>query len=128
MNPVLAGRPSAERDLVVSLFLLSGIVVVALAGLATDGNWPKILRVGTALAAYFGVMALQLRRSAPDANRSRLPWLWFVTAGIAAGVLSNLVRPETNAVFVVSGAIGGAVLSSVHHLAIHQWRRGLPAR
>ena len=114
--------PRARRDLYASLLLLGLVVAFALAGLASDGNWPKVLRVAAAAAGYGAVLLAAGRRST-----ERLPWRAFAAAGAVAGFLSGVVRPETSGSMVLAQTAAGAlVLGSFHWLALGSWRSLLP--
>ena len=126
--------PSTARDeLLASVGLLTAVVLLAVTGLGSDGNWPKVLRVGAAAVAYLSILvALALRR---DAERA-LPWWAFATAGGTAGVVSAAVRaaagPDVEGNFAagaVAAAAGAALLvGTVHWAALRHWRRLSPAR
>lgn len=111
---------NAVRDLRWSVALIGGVVFLALIGLATDGNWPKILRVSLAFAAYATVL---LGLAAYRKNSSSIPFAWFAAAGVSAGVVSGLVRPEIDAGVLIAGSIAaGLLIAGVHCLAIRKWR------
>jgi hypothetical protein len=113
----------AARDLLMSLALLTGVVSFALAGLATDHNWPKLARVGFAFVTYAGILLAFLRYRA-DTIRDRVaPLHWFITAGAAAGIVSGIVRPEFRFSVLIAGTIAAATLiASAHWLGLRQWR------
>lgn len=114
--------PRARRDLYGSLLLLGAVVVFALAGLAWDGNWPKVLRVATAAAGYAAVLLAAGRRST-----TILPWRAFAAAGAVAGLLSGAVRAESSAPLLVAQTAAGALLlGGFHRLALGSWRSLLP--
>jgi hypothetical protein len=118
-------RADAGRELRLSLALLATIVVFALIGLATDRNWPKILRVSSAFVTYAAVLLtlLHYRRGAQAVVRA-IPFAWFIGAGAAAGLVSGLVRPEVDVAVVVAGTIGAALLlAGVHCLALRMISR-----
>jgi hypothetical protein len=130
-SAVPAAAPTARDELLASVGLLCAVVLFALAGLGSDGNWPKVLRVGAAAAAYLTVLlSLALRR---DAGRP-LPWWTFAAAGAAAGGASAAVRalmgpaPAGNAAAgaVVAAAGAALLLGTVHWAALRHWhtRRG----
>lgn len=114
--------PRARRDLYASLVLLGAVVAFGLAGLASDGNWPKVLRVATAAAGYAAVLLGAGRRS-----EKLLPWRAFAAAGAVAGLLSGVVRSETGATLLLAQTAAGALLlGSFHWLALGSWRSLLP--
>jgi hypothetical protein len=124
MSPA-SPHPTARFDLLASLGVLTVVVTFALAGLATDANWPKLLRVACSFATYAGVL-LGLARAFParlEASRS-VPFAWLSAAGAAAGVVSGLVRPEIVTGMLVGGTLAAAtLLAGVHWLALRHWRR-----
>lgn len=105
-----------------SLLLLATVVLVAVAGLAMDGNWPKIARVSTSFVVYCVVLL-----AAAGARRSeggRVPFRAFALAGGASGIVSGLVRTDVETALVVAGAIAGALLLGGIHWLVHTcWRR-----
>lgn len=118
----------ARHELRLSLLLLAGVVTFALIGLATDGNWPKVLRVAAAFCAYAGVLAMLVRRRAAHVQ-TEIPFAWFAAAGAAAGVMSGVVRPEFRLDVLLAGTVAAAcLLAGIHCLALRMWRRLLPAR
>jgi hypothetical protein len=108
-----------RTDLELSLLLVGVVVLLALGGLASDANWPKLLRVATAFLGYATVLLTTARRGESPA----LPA--FVLAGAAAGLLSGVVRPEPMPlVFVVVMTLASAaLLGPVHWLALRHHRR-----
>lgn len=111
----------ARRDLGWSIALIAVVVVLALVGLATDGNWPKILRVGLSFLAYAGTLEAWRRAAAA---RPTLPFLWFASAGAAAGLVSGLVRPELHLSILLAGTVAATLLlGGVHWLGLTYWRR-----
>ena len=115
-------RPCA---LIASLAVLAFIVVSAIAGLAIEGNWPKIARVVTAFLAY--VVVLLAARRGRDADDSRAPIGMFVLAGAASGLVSGLVREAVQGGVLLAGVLGGGLLlGGVHWLALRAWQRLRP--
>ena len=106
----------------VSLAILTAVVLLALAGLAADGNWPKVERVAASFAAYAATVfvAGRFERHGRDT-----PSFWvFALAGAVAGIVSGLVRDEVRASTVAVGAIAAAfLLGGLHWLALRSWRR-----
>ena len=121
---------SPRRDLLFSLALISAVVVFALIGLATDRNWLKILRVSLSYATYAGILiALSRVRAASLSKAEPVPYVWFVAAGAAAGIVSGVVRPEFRFDVLIAGTGAAALLlSGVHCLALRQWRKLMPRR
>lgn len=108
-----------RTDFELSLSLLAFVVLVALAGLAIDGNWPKVLRVAAAFVGYGSVLSTPgLRRGTPA-----LPV--FVLAGAVAGLISGLVRPQPMPHSFVAAQVlaSAAFLAPVHWLALRYARR-----
>ncbi len=100
-----------------SLLVLAGVILFACAGLALDGNWPKLLRVSSAFVSYAGVLtALGARR------RTELSLVHFVAAGIVAGFVSGIVRPDLDGALVVVSIVGGAAFGAAHWLGLTKWR------
>jgi hypothetical protein len=109
-----------RRDTLTSFALLGGVVAIALVGLGVDGNWPKVLRLTAAFAAYagglVGCQAWPALRRAP----SIVP---FVLAGSGAGVVSGLARAQIDVPVLVAGTLAAALLlGPVHGLAVLTWR------
>jgi hypothetical protein len=114
-------------ELIVSVGLLSGIVMIADLVLALQGNWPKIIRVTLAAAAYVGILGFLLkgmgRLGAPPA---RLPLWVFLAAGAMAGLMSGIVRPDINsAVVIASTILTPTLIGSFHWFALQRvgWLR-----
>lgn len=130
--PASPAPPTARDELLASVGLLCAVVLLALAGLGSEGNWPKALRVGAAAAAYLGILVAASLRG--DAGRA-LPWRVFALAGAAGGVVSAAVRAivgpavEGDAVAGALAAAAGAalLLGTVHWAALRHWRRVSPA-
>ena len=120
---------SSQRDLLLSLVLITVVVVFALVGLAIDRNWPKLLRVSLSYATYAGMLlALVRAHSASLGGSKSVPYAWFVSAGALAGVVSGIVRADFRIDVLVAGTIAAAVLlAGVHCFALRHWRRLLPA-
>jgi hypothetical protein len=94
-----------KRDLVLSVGIIALVVVFALVGLATDRNWPKILRVSLAFLAYSGVLFALLR------------------------FRSGVVRPQFRLSILLAGTLAAAfILGSVHWFALRTWRSMRPRR
>ena len=116
----------AARDLLVSIAGLGIVVLAALIGLATDDNWPKVLRVALAFATY-AVSCIVLFRVAGKRLRY---WIFASSAALSALVSVSLNRsyglipaatfPRTLA---VSAAVAALLLGGVHYLGLRFWRR-----
>ena len=105
-----------------SLLLMGAVVVLAIGGLAVDGNWPKVARVATAFLTY--VVVLLAARGAQDGEVEGIPYRAFALAGGACGLASGLVRPEVRSAVVVAGVLAGALLlGGIHWVALRGWRR-----
>jgi hypothetical protein len=99
-----------------SLFILAAIVLIAVSGLALNGNWPKVLRVSSAAAAYLGVLSLWLRSITPTHPQ---PWWPFACAGGLAGAISGFLQPSFSYPVLLTSAAGGAILlGTVHWIAV----------
>jgi hypothetical membrane protein len=122
--PAPGAAPPAARDLLTSLAILTGIVLFALAGLATDRNWAKIERVGFSFLTYAGILLTLMGVRAHVIQRDgAVPLRWFIAAGAAAGIVSGLVRPEFRFSVLVAGTVAAATLiASAHWLGLRQWR------
>jgi hypothetical protein len=92
-----------------SLAIVAAIVVLALAGLVGARNWPKVLRVVAAFVTYGGILVLVVRRF-----RAAGRWWPFGVAGLAAGLVSGLVRTQTTAVLVCVQGAGGVLFGTAH--------------
>ena len=109
-----------RRDVVASLAILAFVIAFAITGLAFDGNWPKIVRVGASSVTYISVLLGFLL-----VDRERRPrFAWFLVAGIFTGLVSGVVRPEINiATVIVQALAGGLLIAGAHWLALAHWRR-----
>ena len=109
---------TANRDVRLSLLLLALVILIACAGLAFDGNWPKVLRVSSAFTSYtlalaaFGVLTAGARTGLGR----------VAAAGAIAGFVSGVVRPEFDAMLVAASIAGGAAFAAVHWLALTRCR------
>lgn len=105
-----------------SLLLLGAVVLLAIAGLSMDGNWPKVARVATAFLTY--VVVLLAARGVGGEGGEGIPFRVFALAGGASGLVSGLVRTEVQGAVVAAGAFAGALLiGGIHWLALRSWRR-----
>jgi hypothetical protein len=121
---------NAPADLRLSVGVLAVVVLIALVGLSIEGNWLKVLRVAHAFAGYALVLLtlLHIRADRVAAGRT-LPFAWFAAAGLAAGLLSGIIRPEFKPNVLIAGTLGSALLlASMHWLAVNYWRKLLPDR
>ena len=110
-------RAATVNDVRVSLALLAAVLLLALAGLALGGNWPKVWRVAAAALAY-GAVLLAAARGGP----ARYPA--FALAGAAAGLVSGIARAAVDPRVVAAQLLAGALLlGGVHWLALRTWRR-----
>ena len=119
-----------QRDLILSLVTLAIVVVIAIVGLATDRNWPKILRVGASFGAYCAVLLAFLQHGrATMREQASIPLHWFTIAAAAAGIISGLVRPQFDPGVLVVGTVASALLlGGVHCLALRAWRMLAPVQ
>lgn len=110
-----------NANLVPSLLLLGAIVVLALTGLAMNGNWPKVARVA---GAFFTYVVVLLVAGGPNGGEAPVPFRVFAAAGGGSGLVSGLVREEIQAAVVVTGILAGSLLlGGVHYLALRGWGR-----
>ena len=93
-----------------SLVLLGAVLAIALAGLALDGNWPKVLRVATAGAVYAGTLL--------SLSRSTRSWWPFAVAGVLAGVASGLLRPEPGILTIAVDSGAAVAVATMHCLGL----------
>jgi high-affinity Fe2+/Pb2+ permease len=114
----------SDSDMIASLCLLALLVAFALAGLAWDENWRKLLRVLTGFSAYIIVML-----SALGAYRLKwkqcgsIPFWTFALAGAMAEVSSGWLRPTARTRVDLLTAIAAAFLiGGTHWLALRAWR------
>jgi uncharacterized membrane protein YfcA len=99
-----------------SLLILTAIVIIAGTGLALNANWPKLLRVTLAAAAYIGVLAVRARSTSTTRPQ---PWWPFACAGALAGVISGIFQPSFSFSILLASAAGGTfLLGTVHWLAV----------
>lgn len=124
-NETRYAHADTRRDLTWSLALISVVVLFALIGLASDRNWPKVLRVGVSFAVYASVLlALARFQSQRLSARNSVPFAWFVLAAASAGIVSGLVRPQFRLDVLVAGTIASALLlGSVHWFALRTWEK-----
>jgi hypothetical protein len=114
----------ARRDLKLSLCLLGLLVAFALAGLAWDENWRKLLRVTmgfttylTALLSALGLYGLIMKK------RAGLPFWAFALAGAMAEASSGWLRPAAKMIVDLPTALAAAFLiGGLHWLALRTWR------
>ncbi|HET6637278.1 MAG TPA: hypothetical protein VFH82_00650 [Gemmatimonadota bacterium] len=113
--------PPKPGDLAASLLLMAAVVVLAIGGLASDGNWPKVARVATSFLTY--VVVLLAARGSVRKHLEGIPYRIFALAGGAAGLASGLVRTEVQGFVLIVGAVaGGLLLGGVHWLGLIRWR------
>jgi hypothetical protein len=116
--------PSRIGDLRASLILLGAVALLAVAGLAMDGNWPKIARVSTSFLTYAVVLLAAVGARRCTGSFAPFRFRAFALAGGASGLVSGLVRPDVEADLVGAGVVAGALLlGGFHWLALIQWRR-----
>ena len=118
-------RSAPGRELLVSLAVLAAVFAFAAAGLAAQGNWPKLGRVGVAASAYLAVVAGLARRRGPAPPARGYPYRPFALAGAVAGACGSALRPGgAPPLVVVVGVLGGAGLfGAIHWLALRTLRR-----
>ena len=105
----------AARELRASLLLLAAVFAFVLASLVLQENWPKLLRVGAAAAAYLGRVALLAPRWWRPALARPCPYRVFAVAGAVAGALGSLLRPAPALLVGAIGTVGGALLFGGFH-------------
>ena len=97
-------------------------MLLASAGLALDGNWPKVARIATSFLTY--LVVLLAARGARGDGQEGIPFRVFALAGGASGLVSGLVRAEVEGAVIAVGVLAGALLlGGIHWLAILGWRR-----
>ena len=115
---MLPSRFAGDR-VALSLAVLGAVVAFALVGLAAAGNWPKVLRVAAAAAAY-AIVLLVMRRGGAEPGL-----VAFVAAGAAAGAVSGLVRPAFSPAVLIAGTLGaGLLLGPLHWWSVRYGWRG----
>jgi membrane associated rhomboid family serine protease len=117
--------PTRVALLRASLGLLALVVLIALTGLALDGNWPKVLRVAGAFAGYAAVLMASARLSGHRREDGGSPVWPFLMAGATAGAISGLVRPEFDALRLAVHTLAAPLLGAVHALAVERLHRAL---
>ena len=117
MTPPRADRRGAGA-LAATLLASGALLLFIEIGLATDRNWPKMIRVGAAALGYVAVLLASGAFRHPQT-------LWrYVVAGIAAGLLSEAVRPETRPALVIAQTVlAGFLIGPMHWLLV---RRAAP--
>ena len=90
-------------------------MTIAVIGLAVDGNWPKVLRVGAAAGAYACMLLALSRKHAPG---RAIEWWRFAAAGTAAGIVSGLLRPDPGITTIGIDAAAALVVASVHRVSL----------
>ena len=114
--------PPKHGSLTFSLLLLGAVVILALAGLAIEGNWPKVARVATAFLTY--TVVLLVARGPWRGGGEDVPFRDFAAAGAGCGLVSGLVREEVHAAVVIAGTLAGSLLlGGLHYLALRGRRR-----
>jgi hypothetical protein len=103
----MTGRRLPALD--ATLLALGGLLLFIEIGLATDGNWPKMLRVGVAVAGYVTMLLVTGARRQPFS-----PWR-YVASALVGGALSGIVRPEIRPAFAVAQAVLAALLLGPAH-------------
>jgi hypothetical protein len=99
-----------------SLLLLTSVILLAEAGLALDRNWPKLIRVGLAAAAYITPLAIWSRSGRLQTS---CPWWRFALAGALAGAVSGIARPSPVFGVVVTQLLAASLLfGTAHWLAV----------
>ena len=106
-----------------SLLLPGAVLILALAGLALEGNWPKIARVATAFLTY--TVVLLVGRGPRIDGGEGVPFRVFAAAGAGCGLVSGLVREEVHAAVVIAGTLTGSLLLGGLHYLVLRVRRGL---
>ena len=103
-----------------SLLIVTVIVLIAATGLALNSNWPKVLRVTLAAAAYLGALAAWSRSTAAT---DEPPWWPFAGAGGLAGLVSGILQPLFSIAVLMTQFVAGALLlGTVHWLALRYGR------
>jgi hypothetical protein len=118
-------RTAPGRELLASLAVLAAVFAFALATLAAQGNWPKVLRVSVAACSYLALVAALAGRWWPASAARSCPYWVFAVAGAVAGALGIALRPGgvPPLVVAVGAASGAALFGAVHWLALRTLRR-----
>ena len=113
-----------RRDLSASIVLLALVVCFVLAGLALEGNWPKLLRVSIAATVYLTLLPLLLSSWRRRADSSLLLPFWpFASAACLAELASGWLRPGVPPYTTFWVAPAAALLiGGAHWLALRAWR------
>jgi hypothetical protein len=116
-------RSRTRRDLFVSLALLGLIIVLALGGLAYDGNWRKFLRVSLALLTYISVLMFLTRLATSALKKPALPFWIFAFAAGAAEAASGWLRPDWRLSDTLVMPLAAALLiGGFHWFVLRTWR------
>jgi hypothetical protein len=113
------------RDFKMSLFVMALLIGFALAGLARDENWRKLVRVLIGFSAYLVVLlsALGVYSSMRKQRGVSLPFPAFALSGAAAEISSGWLRPGAKASVDLWTALAAALLiGGVHWLALRAAR------
>ena len=112
----------ARRDLRLSAALLALAFLAVLCGLAYEGNWQKLMRIGLASSVYLSALLLLTRRWRVEACAT-LPFWPFAVAGAVAELSSGWLRTAgaTGITFWLAPA-AAALVGGVHWLALRYWR------
>ena len=104
--------------LAATLIALGALLLFVEIGLATDRNWPKMIRVGAAALGYVGTLLASGALRSPQA-------LWrYVLAGLVGGLVSGVVRADASAPLVAAQVVlAGLLLGPAHWLLV---RRAAP--
>lgn len=114
-------------EVVASLAVLTLLVVLALVGLALDGNWPKLGRVALSFFAYTIALVGGLKWAGewrPSPSPSSPPSVkFFLFAAAVAGLVSGVAWREFSWLFLAASLVSAPLVGVVHWFAIRQiWR------
>jgi hypothetical protein len=109
----------ARRDLLISLFIVSAIVAMALLRLAWQDNWQKVMRVSLAFVTYSALLMTFVRHFA----HLRQPPFWiFAVAAALAELASSWLRPDWRTSDMFTMPVVAALIGGVHWLSLRSWR------
>jgi hypothetical protein len=102
------------KELKLSVLVVAGLGLFATAGLITQQNFSKALRIGIAFSVYVSILLLYIRRSSSE----NIPLFPFVIAGGFAEIASGWLRPDATGFIEIPMVAAATLLAVVHWLGL----------